>query len=148
MIYVTHDQVEAMTMADKIVVLNAGVIEQVGSPLDLYEHPRNLFVAEFIGSPKMNILSGSYAADHDVSSIGIRPEHLMISHDSGMWKGTAGISEYLGSDTFIRVDLEGDEETLTVRAPGKLQIAIGSTVYLTPDPRDLHRFDASGLRIT
>jgi len=148
MIYVTHDQVEAMTMADKIVVLNAGVIEQVGSPLDLYDTPRNLFVAEFIGSPKMNILSGAHAAEHGAASIGIRPEHLSISQDSGTWTGTAGISEHLGSDTFIRVDVEGVKDTMTVRAPGKVQLAPGTPVHLSPQPETLHRFDAQGLRIS
>ena len=148
MIYVTHDQVEAMTMADKIVVLNAGVIEQVGSPLDLYDHPRNLFVAEFIGSPKMNILTGAYASAHDATSIGIRPEHLAISTEAGTWNGTVGISEHLGSDTFVRVDVEGVAEPLTVRAPGKVQLAMGAPVFLTPEPENLHRFDAAGLRMT
>ena len=76
MIYVTHDQVEAMTMADKIVVLNAGKIEQVGSPLELYNDPANLFVAGFIGSPKMNFIDGAAAAKLGAATIGIRPEHL------------------------------------------------------------------------
>ncbi|MEO9650738.1 MAG: ABC transporter ATP-binding protein [Roseobacter sp.] len=147
MIYVTHDQVEAMTMADKIVVLNAGVIEQVGSPLDLYDTPRNLFVAEFIGSPKMNIITGIHASEYNCQSIGIRPEHLQISFKDGHWKGTAGISEHLGSDTFIRVDVEGMEDTLTVRAPGKVNIAIGGTVFLTPAGDSVHQFDKMGLRI-
>ncbi|MFX8660827.1 sugar ABC transporter ATP-binding protein, partial [Acinetobacter baumannii] len=79
MIYVTHDQVEAMTMADKIVVLNAGRIEQVGSPLDLYRHPANLFVAGFIGSPKMNFLNGAIAGQYGAHTIGVRPEHLTLS---------------------------------------------------------------------
>ena len=79
MIYVTHDQVEAMTMADKIVVLNAGNIEQVGSPLELYRSPRNLFVAGFIGSPKMNLIEGAEAAKYGAQTIGIRPEHVGIS---------------------------------------------------------------------
>lgn len=148
MIYVTHDQVEAMTMADKIVVLNAGKIEQVGSPLELYDTPRNLFVAEFIGSPKMNILSGDYASAHDAASIGIRPEHLLISTQSGDWSGVAGLSEHLGSDTFIRVEIEGIKDTLTVRVPGKMQLDIGTPVFLSPEPENLHRFDAAGMRIT
>ncbi|MEY4985078.1 MAG: hypothetical protein RIR62_3344, partial [Pseudomonadota bacterium] len=76
MIYVTHDQVEAMTMADKIVVLNAGRIEQVGSPLDLYHRPANVFVAGFIGSPRMNLIGGAEAARHGAATIGVRPEHL------------------------------------------------------------------------
>ena len=79
MIYVTHDQVEAMTMADKIVVLNAGNIEQVGSPMELYKTPKNLFVAGFIGSPKMNLIEGAPAAKHGAKTIGIRPEHLDVS---------------------------------------------------------------------
>ena len=148
MIYVTHDQVEAMTMADKIVVLNAGVIEQVGSPLELYDAPRNLFVASFIGSPKMNIISGAEAARHEATSIGIRPEHLAISTESGDWKGRVGISEHLGSDTFIRVDVEGIADTMTIRAPGKVRLAIGDTVYLSPELENLHKFDKSGERVT
>ena len=88
MIYVTHDQIEAMTMADKIVVLNEGVIEQVGSPLDLYRAPRNLFVASFIGSPMMNIIDGEIAQQQNTTTLGIRPEHLSLSKDSGLWQGT------------------------------------------------------------
>ena len=94
MIYVTHDQVEAMTMADKIVVLNAGRIEQVGAPLELYNHPRNLFVAGFIGSPKMNLIEGAEAAKHNAHTIGIRPEHITVG--DGPWEGVVGLSEHLG----------------------------------------------------
>ncbi|MCA3454070.1 MAG: ABC transporter ATP-binding protein, partial [Rhodobacter sp.] len=79
MIYVTHDQVEAMTMADKIVVVNQGRIEQVGSPLDLYRAPANLFVAGFIGSPKMNLIGGPEAARHGAVTMGLRPEHIDLS---------------------------------------------------------------------
>ena len=147
MIYVTHDQVEAMTMADKIVVLNAGVIEQVGSPLELYDNPRNLFVAKFIGSPMMNIIEGTEAEKMGAGTIGIRPEHLTISTGGGLWTGTAGISEHLGSDTYIRVDVEGIAGTLTVRAPGKLVLNYGDRVSVTPGEEHLHRFDAEGLRI-
>ena len=148
MIYVTHDQVEAMTMADKIVVLNAGVIEQVGSPLELYENPRNRFVAEFIGSPKMNIITGAHAEKKQATSIGIRPEHIEISTQAGAWQGTVGISEHLGSDTFIRVDVDGVKDTMTVRAPGKTKLSIGDRIHLTPEQENLHRFDKSGLRIS
>jgi multiple sugar transport system ATP-binding protein len=83
MIYVTHDQVEAMTMADKIVVLRAGNIEQVGSPLDLYHNPRNTFVAGFIGSPRMNFIEGSEAQKHGAHTIGVRPEHIAVSASEG-----------------------------------------------------------------
>src|SRR6201987_4143574 len=87
-IYVTHDQVEAMTMADKIVVLNAGKIEQYGSPLELYEKPANLFVAGFIGSPKMNFVSGDAAAQRGAATIGVRPEHLKVDREGQGWRGT------------------------------------------------------------
>ena len=147
MIYVTHDQVEAMTMADKIVVLQAGVIEQVGSPLELYHNPHNIFVAGFIGSPRMNLLTGSEAKKHDAHTIGIRPEHLSISPKKGEWEGVVGVSEHLGSDTFFHVNCSAFSETLTVRASGEVQLAYGDKVYLTPDASYLHRFDDKGLRI-
>ncbi|MFV0491233.1 MAG: ABC transporter ATP-binding protein [Pseudorhodobacter sp.] len=147
MIYVTHDQIEAMTMADKIVVLNHGRIEQVGSPLELYRRPCNLFVAEFIGSPRMNILNGQVAAAHEAHAIGIRPEHLHLSADAGDWRGTVGLSEHLGSDTFLHVDLDGPGKSATVRVGGEIAYDYGATVWLTPDPEKLHRFDASGIRL-
>ena len=148
MVYVTHDQVEAMTMADKIVVLQAGVIEQVGSPLDLYHAPRNKFVAGFIGSPKMNLIEGSEAAKHGAETIGIRPEHLGVSSESGEWKGTVGVSEHLGSDTFFHVKVDGFAETLTVRAEGDVNLSYGDTIYLTPSADRIHKFDGNGLRIS
>ena len=147
MIYVTHDQVEAMTMADKIVVLQNGKIEQVGSPLDLYRSPINTFVASFIGSPKMNIIEGVQASKHRSESIGIRPEHISISDTNGTWKGTIGVSEQLGSDTFFHVKCQFQDQSITVRAVGGLELAYGQTVFLTPDQKHLHRFDKSGLRI-
>jgi multiple sugar transport system ATP-binding protein len=143
MIYVTHDQVEAMTMADKIVVLNAGNIEQVGSPLDLYRAPANLFVAGFIGSPKMNLIGGAEAAKHGAATIGVRPEHIDISTTAGTWKGTVGISEHLGSDTFLRVYADGPE-MITVRTGGDVVLHHGDTVFLTPQPGKMHRFGADG----
>ncbi|MDJ0629467.1 MAG: ABC transporter ATP-binding protein [Rhodobacter sp.] len=147
MIYVTHDQVEAMTMADKIVVLQAGVIEQVGSPLELYQRPRNTFVAGFIGSPKMNLIEGPEASKHDAATIGIRPEHIELSQTDGPWKGTVGVSEHLGSDTFFHIQCNVSPEPLTVRATGELDLQYGAEVYLTPRPEHLHRFDRNGLRI-
>ena len=147
MIYVTHDQVEAMTMADKIVVLQAGVIEQVGSPLELYRSPRNTFVAGFIGSPKMNLLTGPEAAKHNAHTIGIRPEHIAISNDSGTWQGTVGVSEHLGSDSFFHVQCDAFEHPLTVRAGGSLELSYGSKVFLSPDISHMHYFDENGLRI-
>ena len=125
MIYVTHDQIEAMTMADKIVVLQNGRIEQVGTPLDLYRFPLNIFVAGFIGSPKMNIIEGPQASKYKSASIGIRPEHIAISDSTGTWKGTIGVSEQLGSDTFFHVKCEFQDQSITVRAIGGLELAYG-----------------------
>jgi multiple sugar transport system ATP-binding protein len=143
MIYVTHDQVEAMTMADKIVVLNAGNIEQVGSPLDLYRNPRNLFVAGFIGSPRMNFVTGQPAAARGgAATIGVRPEHIRISRDTGEWKGTVGVAEHLGADTFVHVHT--DNGVMNVRADGEIAVNHGDTVFLTPDNSKIHRFGANG----
>ncbi|MFO0992075.1 MAG: ABC transporter ATP-binding protein [Hyphomicrobiales bacterium] len=138
MIYVTHDQVEAMTMADRIVVLNKGNIEQVGSPLELYNKPDSLFVAGFIGSPKMNIIEGN--------TIGIRPEHIVLSEKAGEWEGTVMLAEHLGSDTFLHVDA-GKRGTLTVRASGEFPVGPGGHVWMTPEKSRLHRFDAQGKAI-
>ncbi|ETX16670.1 glycerol-3-phosphate ABC transporter ATPase [Roseivivax halodurans JCM 10272] len=146
MIYVTHDQVEAMTMADKIVVLRAGNIEQVGSPLDLYKHPRNLFVAGFIGSPKMNLIEGEAAARHDAKTIGIRPEHIEVT-EAGEWQGRVGVAEHLGSDTFLHVHDTGLTDILTVRSTGEMGLRHGDCVSLSPRHDQIHRFDASGLRM-
>ena len=147
MIYVTHDQVEAMTMADKIVVLQAGVIEQVGSPMELYRKPCNAFVAGFIGSPRMNLMTGPEAKKLNAHTIGIRPEHIAISDDSGMWEGQIGVAEHLGSDTFFHVKCDAFEEPLTVRASGELSINYGDKIFLSPDMPNMHYFDESGLRI-
>jgi multiple sugar transport system ATP-binding protein len=143
MIYVTHDQVEAMTMADKIVVLNAGNIEQVGAPLELYNHPANLFVAGFIGSPKMNLLQGEAAKRHNAATIGVRPEHIAASRDRGEWQGVVRVAEHLGSDTFLHIDSDAIGR-VTARAAGELSLAAGDQVGLTPRPDRIHRFDSDG----
>ncbi|MGR3570465.1 ABC transporter ATP-binding protein [Brevirhabdus sp.] len=148
MIYVTHDQVEAMTMADKIVVLRAGHIEQVGSPLDLYRTPRNRFVAGFIGSPRMNFIEGDAAARLGAETVGIRPEHIDVAPEgAGEWQGVVGVAEHLGSDTFFHIHQTGLAETLTVRAPGEVQLRHGDRIHLTPRHDEIHRFDAQGLRL-
>jgi multiple sugar transport system ATP-binding protein len=146
-IYVTHDQVEAMTMADRIVVLNAGNIEQYGSPLELYDRPVNLFVAGFIGSPRMNFIGGEQAQRHDAATIGIRPEHLKASRDGEGWDGTVSIAEHLGSDTFLYVDVP-EIGSLTARSIGELGLAPNDRVRLFPDPRRIHRFDRDGKAIS
>ncbi len=146
MIYVTHDQVEAMTMADKIVVLNRGNIEQVGSPLELYRNPRNLFVAGFIGSPKMNLITGPTAEGYGATTIGVRPEHVVLSQTEGDWKGTVTVAEHLGSDTFLHVDVPGIG-LLNARIGGEMPLRHGDTVYLTPQRDRVHRFNAEGMAI-
>lgn len=134
-------------MADKIVVLQAGVIEQVGSPLELYHKPRNVFVAGFIGSPKMNIFSGPAAEALGAHTVGIRPEHTDVSMTEGTWKGTVGVAEHLGSDTFIHVHDTGLADMVTVRISGDISVKHGDTIYLTPQADQLHKFDAQGLRV-
>ena len=145
-IYVTHDQVEAMTMADKIVVLNGGRIEQVGSPLELYDRPDNLFVAGFIGSPKMNLVGGRIAEGYGAATVGIRPEHLLVGREGDGWRGTISVAEHLGSDTFLYVDVK-DVGLVTVRTQGEAGLRTGDSVVLRPDPARLHRFDRDGRAI-
>ena len=147
MVYVTHDQVEAMTMADKIVVLRAGFIEQVGSPLELYRRPRNKFVAGFIGSPKMNFMEGAVAAENGAHTIGVRPEHIDVVESNGQWQGTVGVAEHLGSDTFFHIHNTGLTDTITVRAIGDVNLRHGDTIHLNPRMDEVHKFDAQGLRI-
>ena len=143
MVHATHDQVEAMTMADKIVVLHAGRVEQYGSPLELYTKPANKFVARFIGSPKMNFIEGAEAAKFDAHTIGIRPEHLNVSKEGGTWSGVVKVSEHLGSDTFFHIDVDGIG-TLTARASGDVPFKHGETVTLSPQDGRIYKFDASG----
>jgi multiple sugar transport system ATP-binding protein len=142
-IYVTHDQVEAMTMADRIVVLNAGRIEQYGTPLDLYEQPANLFVAGFIGSPRMNLIGQEAAAGYGAATIGVRPEHIRVGRDGEGWEGTVRAAEHLGSDTFLYVDASGIG-SITARYIGEIGIREGDRVRLQADPAHIHRFDKDG----
>ena len=147
MIYVTHDQVEAMTMADKIVVLNKGAVAQIGSPLELYNRPNGLFVASFIGSPTMNLVTGSSAAKRGAATIGVRPEHVDLSTTSGEWPARVRLAEHLGSDTFIY--LEADNiGPMTVRLSGEAPNAPGQRVFVTPQEGRIHRFDKDGQRIS
>ena len=144
MIYVTHDQVEAMTLADRICVLRDGRVEQVGTPSELYDTPNSLFVAGFIGSPKMNFLDGAHAAKHNCTTIGIRSEHIeLVGEGQGMWSGKVIHTEDLGSDNYLFVDL-GGVEPLIVRQAGKVTVALGTTLHLNPVAGRLYRFDAAG----
>ncbi len=163
MIYVTHDQVEAMTLADKIVVMNAGRIEQVGSPIDLYDRPTNRFVAGFIGSPRMNFLpvrsarngeaevpGGRLAlssAPQGLAEVGIRPEHVTLAPD-GPLRGEVLAVEHLGSDTFAYVELPGAETPLVVRLGGERRLVHGEAVSIRPDAARLQLFDAAGATLT
>ncbi|SDR57928.1 carbohydrate ABC transporter ATP-binding protein, CUT1 family [Rhizobiales bacterium GAS113] len=169
MVYVTHDQVEAMTLAEQIVVLNAGRVEQVGPPLELYERPRNLFVAGFIGSPKMNLLPARVALSAqtgaaveledgvriavpvatdglkagDPVTLGIRPEHLMPCRD-GPFAGSVALVERLGAETYVHLDL-GRRRTLVLRQDGSLDVGEGMRLTLGPaSDRFWHLFAADG----
>ena len=171
MIYVTHDQVEAMTMADRIVVLDGGVAQQIGTPLELYNRPRNLFVAGFIGSPKMNFLAGKIigveaegiristletgeitvpVADPDRAepgakiTLGLRPEHLTESAGDLSLEGTVRLTERLGDQTLLEV--ASDEGTMLIAKAGPLTGATeGDRVRLAFSAHDLHLFDDGGV---
>jgi multiple sugar transport system ATP-binding protein len=168
MIYVTHDQVEAMTLADKIVVLRGGAIEQVGTPLELYRRPRNLFVAAFIGSPSMNLLPahvkamsesvvtvalpGAVELDVPVKSnnlkpddsitLGVRPEHLHLS-DQGQLRGEVIVVERLGNETYLYVQIDGGKR-VTIETRGDNPAQIHDSVAVQIDGSHCHLFDASG----
>ena len=145
MIYVTHDQIEAMTLADRIVVLRAGKVEQVGAPMELYNNPANTFVAGFIGSPQMNFLkAGALGMRSD--TMGVRPEHIALSRDSGQIAGTVSHVEKLGGETLVYVNTP-TQGLLTVRLFGEHDYAVDDTAYLTPDPARAFHFDADGLRL-
>ncbi len=140
MVYVTHDQVEAMTMADQIVVLNKGHIEQVGPPMELYRKPRTPFVAGFIGSPRMNFLEGEPAKALGADLVGIRPEHLTLSTTDGLWAGKVRHAEHLGGETLGYIDVP-EVGSLTVKADGDAPIDQGASVCLSPRDGYLHRFN-------
>ena len=145
MIYVTHDQIEAMTLADRIVVLRDGRIEQVGDPMELYNNPANRFVAGFLGSPSMNFIETSVPDLPPGTSLGIRPEHLALRAD-GPIAGEVTHVERLGGDTNLLVRSDAGE-TLTVRLFGQNRTPVGARVALGYDPDDAFWFDGAGARI-
>lgn len=147
MVYVTHDQVEAMTLADRICILREGKVEQVGTPSELYEAPCSLFVAGFVGSPKMNILNGRFAAAFGAHTVGIRPEHLRLSPTPANWSGKVILRENLGAEAYLYIDI-GAGEPLIVRdnATGTpvMQQAEKPTHIAVKHSEYLYKFDASG----
>ena len=147
MIYVTHDQVEAMTMADKIVVLRAGRIEQVGSPLELYNRPCNQFVAGFIGSPRMNFVPVAQLphAAPGTKTVGIRPEHAQLDDDGPLQLVVSQV-EQLGSTSILHGSVVPDAPFELI-LNGQTAIKRGDTVNVTAPPERLHCFDQNGLRL-
>ncbi|UWR23916.1 ABC transporter ATP-binding protein [Sulfitobacter sp. S190] len=148
MIYVTHDQVEAMTLADKIVVLRAGRVEQVGAPMTLYNEPINQFVAGFIGSPQMNFFDGDDLASGPASHVtGIRPEHMVEVTENPMVSGTLDLVEQMGEYVLVHM-LTSKGTRFTAKMPHKPTQKIGETIHFSPKGDSAHRFDAqSGLRL-
>ncbi len=154
MIYVTHDQVEAMTMADTIVVLNEGRVEQVGAPLDLYHHPRTEFVAGFIGSPAMNFLDreqlgkkGADELDKKTVRVGIRPEHVQITESGkGALDVNVVVKEQLGGESYLYAR-GGSTENIVVKTDGDDKTPSGANIGLIFPKERLHQFDSSGLSI-
>ena len=168
-VYVTHDQVEAMTLADRLIVMNGGVAEQIGSPIDVYERPASQFVAGFIGSPAMNFLKGKVSddkkhvtvgdgveleLDHDVEggrdvTVGIRPEHLQM-HSDGHGRIDAGVRmvESLGAETLAYLDFGVNADNVTLRLQGTHQFTQGQKLNLSVPAEKIHLFDVeSGKRI-
>jgi multiple sugar transport system ATP-binding protein len=170
-VYVTHDQVEAMTMGDRVAVMSAGELQQVDTPLNLYSKPVNLFVAGFIGSPQMNLIEGKavdgqakigqYLVPVDPAAaskmtgditVGVRPEAWrLVSQSEGGLPVQVTVVEELGSDSFVygTCDVEGTPSNVIVRVPAREQVRKGDMLYVTTDPRDVHVFDSTtGLRLS
>jgi len=159
MVYVTHDQVEAMSMADRVVLMNSGHIEQNGAPVDLYERPANVFVARFIGTPPMNLLAlekgpdgaviagtegpAVLPADCVLGTLGVRPEHISLGVERGLRATVEGV-EYLGGDSLLTCRLGG--QVLAVRVQGSVGLSAGDAAWLTWAPGAQHFFAADGTR--
>ena len=145
MIYVTHDQTEAMTLADKIVVLRDGRVEQIGSPMDLYNNPANKFVAGFLGSPSMNFFPAGLVSEGDDRTIGIRPEDLFVAED-GALSATVTHVEKLGGDTNVVARL--DSHQITARLFGQHDVEEGTGIRFGFAPERMYRFDQEGARLS
>jgi sn-glycerol 3-phosphate transport system ATP-binding protein len=167
-IYVTHDQVEAMTLADRLIVMNAGIAEQIGAPIELYERPESIFVGGFIGSPAMNFLPGriaegrvvldggaalplpddTTAAPGSAVTVGLRPEHFATDGDGAQMSLVVDLVEMLGADTIVHGRIEGTGPSVLARLPGTARTAAGQRVELTIAREQIHLFDAAtGKRI-
>ncbi|NUY55032.1 sn-glycerol-3-phosphate import ATP-binding protein UgpC [Salinivibrio sp. EAGSL] len=165
-VYVTHDQVEAMTLADRLVVLNGGNVEQIGTPLEVYDAPASLFVATFIGSPAMNIVDGqihnhalsighhalAYCQGTTASSVcvGLRPEHLkIVPNDQAQFTLSVTLTEALGADLLVYGHIADTDSLITLRLEGHSKVIEGDQLPLAIDPHNLHVFAAeSGKRLT
>ena len=156
MIFVTHDQVEAMTMADRIVVLNHGIIEQTGAPMELFRAPVNQFVAGFLGLPRMNFVTGVLAQSFSAATVGIRPEAIHLSQPElsqdrpasiMRFAAEVGLVERLGADSFAHLSVP-QLGKLTMRLPGDLVLNYGDAITIEFDPREMHRFDSQGRKLS
>ena len=161
-LYVTHDQVEAMTMADRMIVMNAGRVEQIGTPLEVYETPQTLFAAQFIGSPSMNVfettVQNNTLSIGDITvpvnteakgkvAAGMRPEHVIVD-DNGPLSITVQMGEPLGANTLLHGRLDGTSDAFTISLPGVHHTVAGQVIRFAVDPRHMHLFDIkSGGRI-
>jgi ABC-type sugar transport system ATPase subunit len=166
---VTHDQEEAMTLADRIVVMRDGIIEQVGTPLDIYNNPVSVFVADFFGSPSMNLIPGSIVSTPEGScfqgpgltldlpptwapmapasaTLGLRPEHLSVQPTGGAFQAEVRLVEPLGKDTLLYFE-HGGEKPLIAVVEGTREFQTGAGLGLTCDPKRLYLFDADGKRL-
>ncbi|KJY81846.1 ABC transporter ATP-binding protein [Vibrio galatheae] len=173
MVYVTHDQVEAMTLADRIVVLSAGKIEQVGTPLELYSNPANVFVAQFIGSPAMNLTAASMLeggesctvrADSGLTvtipiraeseligsslKLGVRPEDFLVANqEEALISGTVLFVESLGEVTLLHINVEGNDQTIVAKLPGILDFHRGEEIHLKAEAEKIHLFNQDGISL-
>ena len=161
-LYVTHDQVEAMTMADRMIVMNAGRVEQIGTPLEVYETPQTLFAAQFIGSPSMNVfettIQNNILSIGDITvpvnteakgkvAAGMRPEHVIVD-DNGPLSITVQMGEPLGANTLLHGRLDGTSDAFTISLPGVHHTVAGQVIRFAVDPRHMHLFNIkSGERI-
>jgi multiple sugar transport system ATP-binding protein len=145
-VYVTHDQIEAMTLGSRIAVMKGGVVQQLGTPHQIYHQPANTYVAGFMGSPSMNLLaSKAFNGPSNADTFGIRPEHLMLDAGSP-WRGTVSLVEPTGADTFVQIETGQGKVTMRATAEQSEQLALGASIGLAFKPEHAHWFNAQGNR--